>query len=192
MKLSKRGLIAFVLIDVVLIAAAISVLWSRQALAPTKELKEFSRGTMRISSPAFGDDAKIPLAHACDGKNVSPPLVISGVPKGARSLALIMDDPDAPYGTWTHWTVWNIPPSTTRIDEASAPQGAIQGKTSFGTSGYGGPCPPFGTHRYFFKLYALDARLTLPETADAAALEKAMRGRVLDQAGLVGLYAKQR
>jgi Raf kinase inhibitor-like YbhB/YbcL family protein len=192
MQLTRRGIIAFVVIDIVLIAAAISVFRSRQALAPAPELKEFTKGTMRITSPAFEDGGAVPLVHTCDGRNVSPPLAISGVPAEARSLALVVDDPDATYGTWTHWVLWNVAPMTAEIPMASVPEGSVEGTTSFGRPGYGGPCPPFGTHRYFFKLFALDRKLDLPPSADVAALEKAMEGHVVDKAGLVGTYAKQR
>lgn len=102
-----------------------------------------------------------------------------------------MDDPDAPVGTWVHWTIWNITPQTTEIPENSAPLGAFEGVTDFGKPGYGGPCPPNGTHRYFFKLYALDILFTLPQTARKADTEKAMQGHILDKAELIGLYTRQ-
>jgi Raf kinase inhibitor-like YbhB/YbcL family protein len=110
---------------------------------------------MKISSPAFENNDMIPSEYTCHGSDTSPPLIISGVPKEAKSLATIMDDPDAPMGIFTHWVVWNIPPQKTQFargEKISFPQG----KTSFGGKSYGGPCPPRGTHRYFFKLYALD------------------------------------
>jgi len=104
---------------------------------------------------------------------------------------LIVDDPDAPMGTWTHWTAWNIAPATAEIAENSVPAGAQEGATDFGRPGYGGPCPPSGTHRYFFKLYALDTELSLPTTAVKSDIEKVMAGHILAQTELIGLYKKQ-
>jgi len=144
-----------------------------------------------IASPAFGSDALIPSKHTCDGPDISPPLRIENVPEGARSLALIVDDPDAPVGTWVHWVVWNIPPGTKELREGEVPGGALQGTNDFRTRKYGGPCPPSGTHRYFFKLYALDATLSLSAGATKAQLEAAMKGHVVGQAELVGLYKRK-
>lgn len=143
---------------------------------------------MTIISAAFQNNGDIPAKYTCDGGNVNPALEITDVPQGAESLVLIVDDPDAPGGAWVHWTVWNIDPKTARVPEHGAPAGAVEGVTSFGRPGYGGPCPPSGTHRYFFKLYALDAILDLPASADVTALEKAMEGHVLEKAQLIGLY----
>lgn len=147
-------------------------------------------GGMEITSPAFGQNERIPEKYTCDGENVSPPLLISGVPEEAKSLVLISDDPDAPVGTWTHWTLWNIQPDAMEIKENSVPVGAVEGKTSFGSSGYGGPCPPSGTHRYFFKLYALDAMLALEPGAGLRDLERVMEEHTLAKAELVGLYSR--
>ncbi len=146
---------------------------------------------MKISSPAFSDKDRIPKKYTCDDVNVNPPLDIEGVPEGAESLALIMDDPDAPVGTWVHWTLWNIPPDTYEIKENSVPEGANEGNTSFGHPGYGGPCPPFGTHRYFFKLYALDTKLDLSSSADKDKLERAMTGHILAEARFYGVYSRR-
>lgn len=146
---------------------------------------------MKLESPAFEHNQKIPSKYTCDGKNINPPLKIESVPEATKSLVLIMDDPDAPRGTWVHWTLWNISPDTKEIPENSVPAGAVQGQTSFGKPGYGGPCPPSGTHRYFFKLYALDATLELSPQADRATLETAMEGRILDKAELIGLYSRR-
>lgn len=145
---------------------------------------------MKIQSPAFEQNQPIPAKYTCDGENISPPLVISEVPEGTESLVLICDDPDAPAGTWVHWTLWNIPPHTKEIPENSAPAGASEGTTSFGNTGYGGPCPPSGTHRYFFKLYALDKTLDLPPAASPEQLQEAMEGHILESAELVGLYQR--
>ena len=146
---------------------------------------------MRIESPVFANNQNIPKKYSCDGGDISPSLRIYDVPKVTRSLALVVDDPDAPGGTWVHWTLWNIEPDTEEILEATVPAGAVEGETSFGTCGYGGPCPPSGTHRYFFKIYALDEMLNISEDADKKQLFQAMKGRILDEAELVGLYSRE-
>ena len=145
---------------------------------------------MKIKSSAFENNQLIPPKYTCDGGNINPPLLISDVPNEAQSLVLIMDDPDAPMGTWIHWTLFNIDPKISEIAEASSPQGAVQGKTS-GANRYGGPCPPAGTHRYFFKLYALDTSLDLHSDADKAKIEQAMQNHIIDQAELIGRYARK-
>ena len=149
------------------------------------------KGNMKIESPAFENNQSIPSKYTCDGENVSPPFKISQVPKETKSLVLISDDPDAPARTWVHWTVWNIDPKTEEIAEASVPREAVEGATSFGKPGYGGPCPPSGTHRYFFKLYALDTVLNLDSSAEAGDIEEAMKDHVLDSAELLGLYKRK-
>ena len=151
---------------------------------------------MKITSPLFEHNEAIPSKYTCDlsrqvGGNVNPPLKIEGVPEGAKSIVLIMDDPDATRGLWVHWVLWNLSPDTKEIPENSVPAGAVEGTTSFGKPGYGGPCPPSGTHRYFFKLYALNGKLELPPSAGKAELEEAMAGQVLDQVELIGLYSRQ-
>jgi len=148
-------------------------------------------GGLNVSSPAFENGEEIPGEFGCGGADVNPPLEFSGVPFNAQSLVLIVEDPDAPLGAFVHWMVWNIPPGVARVGENSTPEGAVVGLNDFGRNGYGGPCPPFGTHRYFFKLYALDSRLSLSENARKADVEKAMQGRVLAQATLTGLYSKK-
>lgn len=129
----------------------------------------------------------IPKQYTCQGLDINPPLMISDIPEGTVSLALINDDPDAPMGTWNHWIIWNLKPIP-EIQEDFAP--GTQGKNSWGRNDYGGPCPPSGTHRYFFKLYALDSELDLVEGATKTALETAMEGHILEQAELIGLYQK--
>ncbi|OLD29073.1 MAG: phosphatidylethanolamine-binding protein [Thaumarchaeota archaeon 13_1_40CM_2_39_7] len=144
---------------------------------------------MILSSTAFENNGTIPKEFTCDGADFSPPLSISAVPKNAKSLALIMDDPDAPSGTFTHWTVWNIPADKSQFakgEKISFPQG----KTSFGKTGYGGPCPPSGTHRYFFKIYSLDTLLDLNESSKKADLEQTMKGHIIEQTALVGKYSR--
>lgn len=189
-KFTKRWLLYFLAIDAVLIAVAVSVLLYRRPEPGMEELADFNRNRMRIESPAFAQNATIPVEFTCDGKNVLPPLAFTGVPETAKTLAVVIDDPDAPFGTWTHWLAWNIPAAQTEINATKLPAGTVEGATSFGKPGYGGPCPPAGTHRYFFKLYALDAALDLTPTADVKAFESAIEGRVLDKAGLIGRYGR--
>ncbi len=147
--------------------------------------------TMKISSPNFKHNEHIPAKFTCDGADVNPALAIENVPANAKSLALIVDDPDAPAGTWVHWVVWNIDPMVTTIKENSVPSGAQQGINDFRNRNYGGPCPPSGTHRYYFKLYALDATLTPGANTTKAALEKAMKGHIVAQNELIGLYKRK-
>ncbi|MBI4363272.1 MAG: YbhB/YbcL family Raf kinase inhibitor-like protein, partial [Candidatus Doudnabacteria bacterium] len=143
---------------------------------------------MRLSSPAFNYGDPIPKTYTCDGQNINPPLIIEAVPQGTISLALIMDDPDAPMGTWVHWVLYNINRETKEIVEDSVPIGAIEATTSFGKPAYGGPCPPDREHRYFFKLYALDADLVGDKIANKQDLEKAMEGHILEMGELMGVY----
>lgn len=143
---------------------------------------------MRISSPAFDPDTPIPDRYTCAGEDINPPLEISNAPDGTESLVLIVDDPDAPAVIWEHWIVWNIDPATSVIPAGEVPAGAVQGTNSWVRTGYGGPCPPSGTHRYFFKLYALDTTLALGTTSIKADVEAAMHGHVLARADLIGLY----
>jgi Raf kinase inhibitor-like YbhB/YbcL family protein len=138
-------------------------------------------GSLTVFSPAFASGQPIPARYALAGENIPPELRVREVPASARSLALIVDDPDAPAGLWTHWLVWNLPAGTTVIPEGKLPEPAREGKNSFGRVRYDGPAPPAGTgvHRYFFCVYALDAPLVLPGGADRAALLDAMRGHVV-------------
>ena len=148
-------------------------------------------GQMKITSSAFSEGGNIPGKFTCDGSNTSPPLKIEGVPAEAKALALIVDDPDAPGGLFTHWLVWNIDPKTESIAEGSSPTG-IEGRSGFGKTGYGGPCPPSGTHRYFFKVFALDQQLDLKAGASRKELDAAMKGHVIGQAQLMGRYARKK
>lgn len=150
---------------------------------------------MTITSPAFAAGGMIPAEYTCDGQDVSPPLVFAGVPAEAKSLALISDDPDAPAGTWVHWVIFNIPPGEKGLPRnipphKELPSGARQGTTDFRRIGYGGPCPPGGTHRYYFKLYALDSVLSLAAGSTKAQLLDAMKGHILVQAELMGKYRR--
>ncbi|MBI5145130.1 MAG: YbhB/YbcL family Raf kinase inhibitor-like protein [Candidatus Omnitrophica bacterium] len=142
---------------------------------------------MKLTSPVFENNNYIPAKYTCEGDDINPALAIEGIPQGAKSLALIMDDPDAPMGTWVHWVVFDIP-VISEIEENSIP--GKQGKNNFGRLDYGGPCPPSGTHRYFFKIYALDKELGLNEGISKGALEKAMQGHILAEAQIIGLYQR--
>jgi len=149
----------------------------------------FDTDTMIIRSPAFNHEETIPGKYTCTGQDMSPPLAFDGLPAGTVSLALIMDDPDAPNSTWDHWIVFNMPPSQTRIGEGGVPEG-VQGTNSWGRTGYGGPCPPSGEHRYLFKLFALDTTLDLSEGAVKSDVLAAMDGHVLESTTLMGRYQK--
>ena len=147
--------------------------------------------TMKITSSAFHEGGNIPSKFTCDGSDTSPPLQIAGVPSDAKSLVLIVDDPDAPGGLFTHWLVWNIPPHTTSISEGNGPTG-VQGANDFGKSGYRGPCPPSGAHRYSFKIFALDRELELRSGARRSQVDAAMKGHVIAQGELMGRYARKK
>jgi Raf kinase inhibitor-like YbhB/YbcL family protein len=159
-----------------------------------------SAATIRLQSQSFREGAPIPKAHTCDGADTSPPLDWSGVPENARSLALIVEDPDAPGGTFTHWILFNLPPDLAGLEEALAADLEVsvsrtgakgrQGKNDFGKVGYGGPCPPSGTHRYYFVLYALDHRPELESGATRRELLAAMKGHVVAQGRLMGRYSR--
>jgi Raf kinase inhibitor-like YbhB/YbcL family protein len=143
---------------------------------------------MRLSSPAFAPGETVPARHTCDGADVSPPLVIEDIPEAAVRLALIMDDPDAPVGTWDHWVAYDIPVANT-VPEGVRSLGT-PGRNSWRRTGYGGPCPPFGEHRYYFRVYALDTRIGLHEGAGKKQVLEAMRGHVLAEATLMGRYSR--
>jgi Raf kinase inhibitor-like YbhB/YbcL family protein len=153
--------------------------------------KQNSDERMQLTSPAFKDNDNIPVQYTCKGENVSPPLNIFNVPKGAKSLALIMHDPDAPTEDFVHWLIWDMQPGTHSVRANSTPVGAMQGATSFGNNEYGGPCPPAGsgTHRYIFELYALDCSLNLSSTTTREKLQKTMKGHILEKATLIGLIS---
>jgi Raf kinase inhibitor-like YbhB/YbcL family protein len=144
---------------------------------------------LSVKSPAFENNHLIPAKYTCDGENVNPSLAIEGIPADTKTLALIVDDPDASMGTWDHWVVWNISP-TGKIEENTIP--GTEGVNTDGEHSYGGPCPPYGTHRYFFKVYALDVELNLNSNSRKKDLEKAMQGHVLGKGELVGLYRRSR
>ena len=143
---------------------------------------------MKLTSPEFQNNKLIPKKFTCQGDDVNPPLVIEDIPKDAKSLALIVDDPDATTGTWVHWVVFDIP-VVSKIEENSIP--GKQGTNDFGRKGYGGPCPPSGTHRYFFKIYALKEKLNLDEGIRKEDLEEIIQEHILGKVELIGLYKKQ-
>jgi Raf kinase inhibitor-like YbhB/YbcL family protein len=151
---------------------------------------------MKLTSPVFSEGGKIPSKYTCEGENINPELVISGVPSHAKSLVLIMDDPDVPEyirkdGMYDHWVVFNIPPTTTHISEHSQPKGT-PGKNTKGGLDYIGPCPPDREHRYFFKLYALDCELALQQSVSKHDVENAIKGHILAQTQLMGRYEKHK
>lgn len=166
---------------------------SKQADLPAEGDKKME---INITSSAFADGGLIPSKYTCDGADISPPLQWDAIPEGTKSIALISDDPDAPMGTWVHWVLFNLPAETKELAEnvppdETLPSGARQGVSDFGRIGYGGPCPPSGTHRYFFKIYALDTTLDLQAGANKRQLLKAMEGHILAQGQLIGKYKRK-
>jgi len=162
--------------------------------APTAEAEEVTMMTLEVKSEAFEHEARIPARHTCDGEDVSPALSWSGAPEGTVCYALVMDDPDAPVGTWVHWVAWNIaePGLPEGIPaEAGGAGGLRQGQNSWPRAGYGGPCPPSGTHRYFFRVFALDCEFELEPTTGKAELLQAMEGHVLAKGELLGMYSRE-
>jgi Raf kinase inhibitor-like YbhB/YbcL family protein len=177
----------------VLQAAMLVVAWTAMAVSTRGE------GTMRIVSTAFSHEGAIPVLYTCEGKDVSPPLAWSDIPPGTKSLALIVDDPDAPDPeapkmTWVHWVLYNVPPTSNGLPESAKtlPSGTKEGVNDWKRTGYGGPCPPIGRHRYFHKLYALDTVLPDLRQPTKAKLEEAMKGHILSEAQLMGTYQKSK
>jgi len=182
--------IVWIIIIAVVVIFAAKFYFGKQQ--PTEQGQQQGvRTTMQITSPAFAANQPIPMKYSCEGQSINPQLNISGVASGAKSLALILHDPDAPLaGGFTHWVLFNIDPKTSVIAENSVPQGAVVGANGAGQSMYVGPCPPSGVHHYHFMLYALDQTLGLDQKATQADLEKAMAGHILDQTELIGTYQK--
>ena len=145
---------------------------------------------MELMSSAFKANGPIPVRYTCDGENINPPLLVNDVPLGTQSMVLLVEDPDAESGVWTHWLLWDVPFNTTVINEGTVPMGAIEGMTDFQRPGYGGPCPPSGMHRYFFTLYALDTTIDLPPDTDKQKLKEVIEEHVIDKAELVGTYQR--
>ncbi len=164
------------------VAGCIGQKTPEEELPPTEVIKELT-----ITSPAFQNDGYISSKYTCDGENINSPLEIEGIPEGTESLVLIVDDPDAPRGTFNHWVVWNISPTNT-IKEGTIP--GTEGINGFGSRGYSGPCPPSGTHRYIFRVYALDSRIDLDSGAKKIEVEEAIKDHILAQGELIGLYSR--
>lgn len=178
----KKNLLIFFIIVILLVSAKFVV--HKDILANAKE------GNMKITT-VFEHNGNIPSEYTCDGKDAAPLLTIFEVPEKAKELVLIVDDPDAPMGTWVHWVVYNIPVDTKEIDAKNLPTEAKQGMTDFGRIGWGGPCPPNGTHRYFFKLYAIDKKLTLLAGATKIQVENEIKQNVIEKAEIIGLYKRK-
>lgn len=185
--MSKNLKIVFWVIIILVVLVIILILYFKNPL-----IYQIQNINMRITSTTFENYKPIPAKYTCDGENINPPLEFFDVPESAKSLVLIMDDPDATRGaTWDHWVMWNIPAQTNQIQENSVPTGAVEGLNSWPKKGYGGPCPPQKEHRYFFKLYALDTLLNLSDQSTKQDVENAMSGHIMGQAELVGLYKRQ-
>src|SRR5712671_5190520 len=185
----------------VVMSCAFSVLFmgcaNRQPIAqpPAANIPKADKAEITLTSVAFKEGQSIPRTYTCDGVNISPPLEWTGVPKTATTLAIIVDDPDAPAGTWVHWVLYNLPADNIGVVEnvpasENLKAGGFQGKNDFGKFGYGGPCPPSGTHRYVFKIYALDVDLPLKAGATKADVMKAMEGHMVLQGQLIGTYRR--
>jgi Raf kinase inhibitor-like YbhB/YbcL family protein len=173
------------------------IMHARKILGRMEIIKEVNTmQNISISTEAFKAEENIPAEYTCDGRNISPALSWSSIPAGAKTIALIMDDPDAPRGTFVHWVLYNIPAITQKLPKGvpgneTLADGSLQGMTDFGRAGYGGPCPPPGKpHRYYFKIYALDTQLNLPSGATKRDVEKAMKGHILAQGELIGKYGR--
>jgi Raf kinase inhibitor-like YbhB/YbcL family protein len=171
------------------------LLSSFYSLAPRETKQEGVKMEIKLTSTAFKEGEFIPEKYTCDGENVSPPLEWSGIPAATKSIALICDDPDAPMGTWVHWVIFNIPASANKLNEKISSHkvledGTAQGKNDFRKIGYGGPCPPGGIHRYFFKIYALNKRVELTPGANKKELIKEMEGYILAEGKLMGKYSR--
>lgn len=188
------GIILVILLFLALVG--ISKLKPVPKATPTmNNLSTNTQTAMQIQSPAFAEDQSIPMKYTCEGDNINPELNFSEVPKNSQSLALIIEDPDVPTtliasGMFDHWLTWNMPPTTSKIGESEKSPG-VTGNNSAGKPGYTGPCPPDREHRYFFKLYALDTLLDLPQNASKTQLQQAMAGHILQQAELMGRYDKK-
>jgi Raf kinase inhibitor-like YbhB/YbcL family protein len=182
---------------VAILLAAMSFSCGGTRGAPEEAARPVGTTGLEITSPSFERGKTIPSKHTCDGGDSSPPLRFGPSPAGTKTLALVCDDPDAPRGTWVHWVIYNVPASARELLEGvptveSLPDGSLQGKNDFGRIGYGGPCPPAGTsHRYFFKLYALDTEMKLKPGATKQELEGQLRGHVLAQGTLIGIYSRK-
>ena len=179
----------FITITALFLAGCANTAYVNSDLATTTAKTNFKH-MIKISSPDFASGSALPVDYTCDGESVNPTLRISDIPYTAKSLALIVDDPDAPKGTFTHWVVFNFDSKTREIPTGETPRGALIGKNGFGKNEYGAPCPPSGTHRYFFRLYALDAILNLPAGTTRAKVEAEMAGHIIDSAEIFATYKR--
>ncbi len=182
----KRAVLFFFLILLFLI---LIILTNKNKQPNITSLKKINN-MIKIASPVFNNGQSIPKKYTCKGQGINPPLTIDGVPTNSKSLVLIVDDPDAPSGTFTHWLVWNIDLNLKEIKENSVPTNGIQGTNDFGENKYGAPCPPFGTHRYYFRIYALDTKLNLQQTTKRSGLEEAIKNHMLENGELMGKYSR--
>ncbi|MDC8452270.1 MAG: YbhB/YbcL family Raf kinase inhibitor-like protein [Candidatus Nitrosotalea sp.] len=174
---------------IIIVGILLSVYYENNPTPKTSSVSNNNQQMLRVSSSAFENEGTIPAEFTCDGQDISPPLSITNIPKDVKTLSLIMTDPDAPRGNFTHWTVWNIPSS--KIEFAKGEKFDFpQGRTGFGTPAYGGPCPPSGTHRYLIKIYALDAELDLAKGSSVTDLQKAMDGHIITESTLMGKYSR--
>lgn len=178
-------------VGIVIVFTVLTVLEWRRISAERQHTPESTEPTtLSLASPAFPPDGMIPDTYTCDGTGINPPLTISGVPDGTETLALVMEDPDAPLGTFDHWLFWNVPPTVTSIPENSVPDRAELGLNSRGTTEYIGPCPPSGTHRYVFKLFALGPGFGIPVSKTKTELLASMKGYILGETMLIGRYGR--
>lgn len=182
-------LVALSGLAVICVAILIVIVHARTVTAPKGVNMQQDTTPLTLSSPAFRNGAVIPTKYTCKGDDISPPLEISNIPPDTVSLVLIVHDPDAPNGDFLHWTLWNINPSQPVITEGTAPTGAVEGRTDFGKSQYGGPCPPSGTHHYEFDLYALNTKLDLSAGASRQQLERAIQTYIIARTTLTGLVS---
>jgi len=182
--------IIFLFVTCLILLIVAGVIIPQVTLKIASHKKSSGKTVMTISSSAFKNGASIPSQYTCDGADVNPPLAFSGIPKDTKSLLLLVDDPDAPGGTWHHWTIYNMSPETVGLAENSKPSSGHEGITSFGKIGYGGPCPPSSIHGYVFTLYALDSMLDLPSNATYNEIRSVMDIYIIDKAELIGKYSR--
>ena len=182
--------IGFLILIFLFILGEIFLLGTDNTLKNSASQQPVTSNRMFLKSSAFSHNGNIPSKYTCDGEDLSPPLSIKNPPKDTKSFVLIVHDPDAPAKDWLHWTLWNIAPEIREISENTVPQGALQGMTDFGRSGWGGPCPPSGTHRYFFELYALDTMLDIARDSNRKTMEDALASHVIEKAELMAHYKR--
>lgn len=185
----RTKIVILIGIVIVIVVASAILLPKDKPAKKEANVETNSQTNFELNSPVFAENSEIPDKYTCKGENVSPPLEISGVPEDTKSLAIVMHDPDAPGGDFLHWTVWNISPDTKTIAENALPNGAVVGLTGFGKTGYGGPCPPSGTHHYVFDLYALRTTFNLSAGATRDQLEKELQAQTIAQTKLVGIVS---